>query len=66
MDLKAGNHWEAIDELINHLAANHKIKPEHKDAIAKSVKKRERSMSTGIGLGIGLPHAATALVSEVV
>jgi mannitol/fructose-specific phosphotransferase system IIA component (Ntr-type) len=66
VDLTAKDRWEAIDELINHLVAGRKIKPEHKEAIAESVKKRERSMTTGIGFGVGLPHAATTLVSEVV
>jgi len=30
------------------------------------VKKRENSMSTGIGFGIGIPHASTDLIYEVV
>jgi len=66
VDLKAENRWEAIDELITHLVANGKIKAEQKDAIAASVRKRESSMSTGIGFGIGIPHASTDLISEVV
>ncbi len=53
-------------ELIDHLVANHKIKAEHPDAIVESVRKRETSMSTGIGMGIGLPPASTDLVGEVV
>src|SRR5258706_5505968 len=65
-DLKASNRWEAIDELINNLVATNKIKPEHHDAIAAVVKKRESSMSTGIGFGIGIPHASTDLIYEVV
>src|SRR5215204_7661681 len=65
-DLKATNRWEAIDELINNLVATGKIKPEHHDAIAAVVKKRESSMSTGIGFGIGIPHASTDLIYEVV
>jgi mannitol/fructose-specific phosphotransferase system IIA component (Ntr-type) len=66
VDLKAENRWEAIDELITHLVANGKIKAEHSDAIAANVRKRESSMSTGIGSGIGIPHASTDLISEVV
>ena len=66
IDLQAENRWEAIDELIASLVTHHKIKPEHKEAITESVKKRERAMTTGIGFGIGLPHASTDLVSEVV
>src|SRR3954452_23950179 len=65
-DLQATNRWEAIDELINNLVATGKIKPEHHDAISSVVKKRESSMSTGIGFGIGIPHASTDLIYEVV
>jgi len=65
-DLQAADRWLAIDELINNLVATGKIKPENKDAIAAVVKKRETSMSTGIGFGIGIPHASTELIPEVV
>jgi fructose-specific phosphotransferase system IIA component len=65
-DLQAADRWQAIDELINNLVATGKIKPEHHDAIAAVVKKREASMSTGIGFGIGIPHASTDLIYEVV
>ena len=65
-DLRATNRWEAIDELINNLATTGRIKPEHHEAIAAVVKKRESSMSTGIGFGIGIPHASTDLIYEVV
>jgi mannitol/fructose-specific phosphotransferase system IIA component (Ntr-type) len=66
VDLKAENRWEAIEELITYLVANGKIKTEHGEAIAASVRKRESSMSTGIGFGIGIPHASTDLICEVV
>jgi fructose-specific phosphotransferase system IIA component len=65
-DLQATDRWQAIDELINNLVATGNIKPEHHDAIAAVVKKRESSMSTGIGFGIGIPHASTDLIYEVV
>ena len=65
-ELRATNRWEAIDELIKNLVDTGKIKPEHMDAIAAVVKKRESSMSTGIGFGIGIPHASTDLIYEVV
>ena len=65
-DMQAGNRWEAIDELINNLLATGKIKPEHQESIAGVVKRRESSMSTGIGFGIGIPRASTDLISEVV
>ena len=65
-ELQAGDRWQAIDELINNLVATGKIQAEHRDAIAAVVKKRETSMSTGIGFGIGIPHASTDLIKEVV
>lgn len=65
-DLQAANRWEAIEELINVLVACNKIKPENREAIVAVVKKRETSMSTGIGFGIGIPHASTDLIPEVV
>src|SRR6266404_2515379 len=65
-DLRAANRWEAIDELIKNLVETGKIKPEQHDAISAVVKKRESSMSTGIGFGIGIPHASTDLIYEVV
>jgi mannitol/fructose-specific phosphotransferase system IIA component (Ntr-type) len=65
-DMRAADRWEAIDELVNNLIATGKIKPENKDAVIAVVKKRESSMSTGIGFGIGIPHASTDLIPEVV
>jgi mannitol/fructose-specific phosphotransferase system IIA component (Ntr-type) len=65
-DLRATNRWEAIDELIANLVDTGKIKPEHRDAITAVVRKRESSMSTGIGFGIGIPHASTELIHDVV
>ena len=65
-DLRAANRWDAIDELIDNLVATGKIKAQDREAIAAVVKKRESSMSTGIGFGIGIPHASTDLISEVV
>src|SRR6186713_944783 len=65
-DLQAADRWQAIDELIGNLVATGKIQPQHREAIAAVVKKRENSMSTGIGYGIGIPHASTDLIPEVV
>lgn len=66
VDLRAADRWQAIEELVDHLAATRKIASEHRDSIARSIKRRESSMSTGIGYGIGIPHASTEFVSKVV
>ena len=54
-ELQAADRWEAIDELINNLVQCGTIKAESREQIAAVVKKRETSMSTGIGFGIGIP-----------
>jgi mannitol/fructose-specific phosphotransferase system IIA component (Ntr-type) len=65
-DMKATTRWEAIDELVDLLVKTGRIKEDQRAAITEAVKKRETSMSTGIGLGIGIPHAATDLIPDVV
>jgi mannitol/fructose-specific phosphotransferase system IIA component (Ntr-type) len=65
-ELKATNRWEAIDELVGVLVSSGRIAPENREAVTSVVKKREQSMSTGIGFGIGIPHASTDLIGEVV
>ena len=64
-DLKASDRWEAIEELIDLLVDKGRIKSEHREAIVSVVKNRETSMSTGIGFGIGIPHASTDLIGDV-
>jgi len=65
-ELQAADRWQAIDELIGNLVTTNRIKPEHREQILGVVKRRESSMSTGIGFGIGIPHASTDLIYEVV
>jgi len=66
VDLQAHDRWQAFEELTSHLVTTRKIQSQDRDSVAESIRKRESSMSTGIGFGIGIPHASTALVSEVV
>src|SRR5205809_7853874 len=65
-ELKSTGGFEAIDELTNHLVSVGAILPEHKAEIATVIKQRERSMSTGIGSGIALPHAFSHLVNGAI
>lgn len=65
-ELKASDRWEAIDELVGHLILCGKIAEENREKICAVVRKRESSMSTGIGFGVGIPHASTDLIDEVV
>jgi mannitol/fructose-specific phosphotransferase system IIA component (Ntr-type) len=65
-DLRATDRWEAIEELTTNLVQTGRVKPEDRDAVLGAVRKREFSMNTGIGFGVGIPHASTELVHEPV
>ena len=65
-DMTSVNRWDSINELTLNLVNTGKIRAQDLDAINAVVKKRESSMSTGIGFGIGIPHASTDLIQEVV
>ena len=61
-DLKATTKNEAIDELIELLEKDGKLtnKGEFKEAVLK----REEEFSTGIGMGIAIPHGKCSAVTE--
>ncbi len=65
-ELQAEDRWEAIEELVDHLVSCQRIREADRDAVCEVVKKRETSMSTGIGFGVGIPHASTELVDQVI
>ena len=65
-EMKATERWSAIVELTDLLVAQGKIKPEDRDSILASLKRREEEMSTGIGFGIAIPHASSDRIEEVV
>ncbi|RME95878.1 MAG: PTS sugar transporter subunit IIA [Verrucomicrobia bacterium] len=65
-ELKATDRWEAIDELIDHLVQTGDIDEADRDAVVAAVRKRENTMSTGIGFGIGIPHASSNVLKRVV
>jgi mannitol/fructose-specific phosphotransferase system IIA component (Ntr-type) len=65
-DLRAADRWQAIDELLGNLIESHAVDPANRAAVAAIVRKREQSMSTGIGFGIGIPHATTDCIPQAV
>ncbi len=64
-DLRATDRWEAIDELLALLIETARIPADTAAAVAAAVHEREKTMSTGIGHGIGIPHAPTDHVDRV-
>ena len=55
---------EIIDKLIELVSTSDNV--ENKEAFKKDIWERESIMSTGIGLGIAIPHARTPFVKDIV
>lgn len=61
-DLKATTKNEVLDELIDVLYKDDKVTD--KEELKKAVLKREEEFSTGIGMGIAIPHGKCSAVKE--
>ena len=57
--------WEAIESLCHFMCRTHNIKESPHEVLA-AIKEREKSMPTGIGLGIAVPHAKINVGKDIV
>ncbi|MEI6871800.1 MAG: PTS sugar transporter subunit IIA [Verrucomicrobiota bacterium] len=65
-EMQAKERWAAIAELADQLVHTQLIALDHRQEILEALEAREHTMSTGIGLGIAIPHASSDRVSKVV
>jgi len=63
VDLKAETKEEALRELVAHLAAHSScvLDPE---ALLRAILEREKTLSTGVGIGVAVPHAMIPEVTD--
>lgn len=64
-EIAATNRWQAIEEIIDRLVKDGHLDPLHREEAISSLRRREETMSTGIGFGIAIPHASCEAVREV-
>jgi fructose-specific phosphotransferase system IIA component len=64
--VKSKTRWELIEEMLNVAEKNKSFTAENKKQILKGLVDREKSMSTGIGNGVAIPHCTTTLVQEMI
>lgn len=64
--LEAEDRWEAIEEMVNLLVSTHEIRLRDKHEVLTAVVEREKTMSTGLGHGIAIPHGASESVDQFV
>ena len=65
-EMQATERTSAIVELVDVLVARGRIKAADRDVVLAALRQREETMSTGIGLGIAIPHASSDRVDQVV
>lgn len=65
-EMRAGEHWPAIVELVEHLRILGKIDDTLETEILESLRVREELVSTGIGSGVAIPHAFSDNVDHVI
>lgn len=66
LDMKSGNQWEALVELVEHLDACGRLAGEGVRAeVLETLRQREGLVSTGIGSGVAIPHALSDRIEEV-
>lgn len=62
-DLKGSNKYEVIEELLDVLVKNGKVKD--RELALRDLIEREQYLSTGLESGLAVPHAKTAAVAEL-
>ena len=64
-EMLASERWGAIDELVDLLEKKGFLSNLDRPEISAALKVREQTMSTGIGMGIAIPHASSPRVTSV-
>ncbi|MCU0821853.1 MAG: PTS sugar transporter subunit IIA [Spirochaetes bacterium] len=62
----AENRWDLIEEMLDLAIKNKEVKIEDRDQLKKALFDREKSMSTGIGKSVAIPHCTTGAIEEII
>ncbi len=63
---ESANRWDLIEEMLDLAIKNNDVKKEDRDNLKIALFEREKSMSTGIGRGVAIPHCTTEAVEDIV
>lgn len=64
--IKADNKADALREVVQNLIAGEQLPAELEDAAVRALIAREEMASTGIGMGVAIPHVKLAQLSSAV
>ena len=63
LQLRSSTKTEALGELVDLLCTAHKLR--HRQEILEAILEREKKQSTGVGMGLAVPHAKTPVVKKL-
>jgi fructose-specific phosphotransferase system IIA component len=63
LGMRSSTKGEALRELVDLLCAAYKLK--ERDTILEAILQREEKQSTGVGMGLAVPHAKTPVVKRL-
>ena len=66
IDIEGNTQEEIIEKLVEKIASEDKVVADKKEEIKKAVIKREREISTAIGMGVAVPHARIANFNDFI
>ncbi len=66
VDSKSLNRWDCIDEMLKLAESNNLISNQDFQIIKKQIIQREKTMSTGIGYGVAIPHCASNYIQDLI
>jgi mannitol/fructose-specific phosphotransferase system IIA component (Ntr-type) len=64
-NFEANSKEDVINKMVNYGMSIDLFEPEHSKEIIDSLINREKSMSTGIGSGVAIPHCSVSIVEEL-
>jgi len=62
----AKNRWEIIEEMVELAVKSKDISHDDAETVKNALIEREKSMSTGIGNGVAIPHCSTSKVNSII
>jgi fructose-specific phosphotransferase system IIA component len=63
---RSKDRWECISEMVDCAVKNREIDLTDSQDIKKVLIEREKSMSTGIGNGVAIPHCTSSKIEDIV
>jgi fructose-specific phosphotransferase system IIA component len=65
LNAKSRTRWDIIQEMLDLAVKNREVREEDREIVRKALVDREKSMSTGIGKGVAIPHCTSVKIDDI-